>query len=957
MRGFSSPVRSRGGFAALGLLGAAAALSAVLLIGRPTGQGAGSAASRLVLLNPGAASSEATLLLRGQDGACLGKEARIELAAEALPPGGMSIVDLSDADAVGLPGDCLAAASVSAKGADLAVLALTDAMPVDGGLSAYLGQPASLAATELWVPAWGDDPTAASQLAIANPGAQAAAVQVLLYDEEGRTLTCDACRIDLAAGTATQFPVAALGRKAGAAAGTARLSARQPVLAVAVGGGADGWAAPLPFAAGGDQWLPGLFAQQTWVQASPSALLARSLGAGTTSLRMVSAGKDISALLLLREAQGKLVSRLPLGPVGFAAALGQDLSKQEADLYGGQLVPTGAVAGLSLEQWQGAAVVGAAGPQAPATDLLLPYLWEPDKDHAAWILLSSAQVSSPAKAQVAIYPAGSRKSVARWSADLAPGGSAFLDLGNPDAFANLGRGPFWATVSSDLPLAAKVLLLQRDAKAVAAAAYEGLPTSGLAREQLAPRLRLGPGSPDQATETPSPMPSPSPSPRISATPEPPTATPGPGPSATDTATPTESSTPLPSATPTPRPTEPLRPTLAATELPSPAPSPDPRSGWLRILDVTKLGEAMGLQRLARGPDGTIWGLLEGPSGGRLVSLDPQGALRRYADRREGVAAEFARLARQGSLPGFWSVDAVGRVWVGAAHYDGRAWVQVLPEQADGIGALRPGDQSLALPGGQAWVAQEAQVDCALPRGCGRLGLRLVDAEGRQAEGVDLSGAEAQGQGEGQRLLYLGPLRPPASRGAGLQQAAAAVAVTSAGLHLLDENRMVDYPLLGEPARGRLRHGGEATVGFVGQGGLKVITWIEEQRTAGPRAAIYLQEWDGAGRRWRAIEELSSGASPLAALAAAGRRVTAAADGPDGVLWLGTDGGQLLARRGRGWLVDHVPGGALSRRILGIAPAPDGSVVLATQDAVYRYAGGVFREVGQIFLPLLGKTTP
>lgn len=928
------------------------------MIGPATRQGAGSAASRLLLLNPGAASSEASLRLSGQDGACLGKEARIELGAEALPPGGMALLDLRDADAVGLPGDCWAAGTVQAKSAALAVLALTDGLSVGDGLSAYLGQPAGRAATELWLPAWGEDPTAASQLAIANPGAQQAAVQVLLYGDDGRFLTCDGCRVDLAAGETVQLPIAALGRKAGAAWGSARISSREPVLAIASGGAADGWAAPLGGSSGGDHWSGGLFAQHTWTQASPSALLARALGAGSSRLRLVSGAKDSSGLLLLREEAGKLTARLPLGPAGFAAALDMDLSKQETGLYGGQLAANGSLAALAFEAWQAAQVLGASGLPAPAADLLLPYLWEPDKDHGAWILVSSAQATSTSRAQVVIYPAGSRKSVARWSADLAPGGFVALDLGNPDAFGDLGgRGPFWATVSADLPLVAKVLLLQRDATTMAAAAYEAMPSSDLAREQLVPRLRLGPGSPDQATDTPRPVPSPSQTARLSPTPEPDTPTPRPGPSATATASPTDTATPLPSRTPTPRPTEVLRATLAATDLPSPAPSPDPRSGWRRLLDASQLGEAMGLQRLALGPDGALWCLLDGPAGGRLVTLDPQGGLRRFGDRREAVAAEFGRLGRQGSLPGFWSLDAAGRIWVGGAHFDGRTWVQVLPEQADGSGALRPGDQSLALPSGRAWVAQEAQVDCALPRGCGRLGLRLVDSEGRQAEGIDLSGDEAHGLGEGPRLLYLGPLSAPVSRGASQQQAPAAVAVTSAGLHLLDDQRRVDFPLLGPPARGRLRHGGEATASFNGSAGLSVVTWIEEQRVAGPFASIYLQRWDPAGRQWRDVASLSAGASPLAALAAAGLRVSAAAEGPDGTLWLGTDGGQLLARRGQAWLVDRLPLGSGDRRIAGLAPGSDGSVVVATRDALYHFAGGSFRQLGLIQLPALRQHRP
>lgn len=936
----------------LGLFGITTALASSLLDRPVTEQAGGSASSRLIVLNPGAASSEAAVRLQGLNGACSGKEATVEVAEGALPPGGMAVLDLRDAGVAGLPGDCDVAGTVTAKGAAVAALVLTDGLGAGSGLAGYLAQAPSQAATDLWLPLWGVNGAGAERLVVSNPNADVAALQVSLFDQTGKPLPCDACRFDLAGGRSQMLPIADLGREAGAALGTARLTARQALVAVALGQleGPDAWAAGLTDAGAADPWLPGLFAGQVWTQSSPAALLARSLGSGRSSIQVVSGSKDTGALLLLRDMAGKLQARLTQGPVGPGASMALDLGQVESGLYNGQVTSAGQLGAWSFDRWPDVAALAASAPAAPATDLLLPYLWGPDKDHAAWILVGNGQETSPARVQVAIYGAGSRKALATWSGVLPPGGFEPLDLGNQATFPGLDAGgPYWATVSADLALGVKVLLASRGAAAPGVAAYEGLAAAQLARELHAPWLRLGPGAPDQST--------PSPSPRTTATPIPETKTPDPGPSATATQVPTATPTASASPTATVLPTESLRPPLPATPLPPAAPSPDPRSGWQRLMDVTSLGQAMGLQRLARGPDGTLWCLLEGPKGGRLVALDPQGGLRRYRDRREAAAAEFGRLVRQGGLPGFWSVDAAGRLWVGAAHYDGQGWVQVLPEQADGTGALRAGDQSLALPSGRAWVAQEAQVDCAQPRGCGRLGLRSVDAAGLQGEGIDLSGEEAKGLGDGPGLLYLGPVAGAAARGTSRQQAIGGVAVTRWQLYLLDEGQSVNYPLLDPPARGRLRHGGEATASFIAPGGLTVITWIEEQLAAGPRPRIYLQRWDPAGRRWRDVEDLSAASSPLAGAATAGRRITAAAEAEDGTLWLGTDQGQLFARRGRAWSAAQIPPGAGDPRILGLMAGSDGSVIVATADALYRYAGGSFRELGLIHLPRLSQTRP
>lgn len=939
------------------LLGVAAVLGMVfsLRLLRPSAQGSdGRVASLLILLNPGPSSGEASLSLSGISSGCAGKTGQVAIDSRALAPGGMALVDLSDPGVSGLPGDCRAGGLVSGSGAAYAALVLTEETLAEGGLSAYLGLTQPEADNVLWLPRWSAAAAdgGADSLVVQNPGTAPADVAVELIAPDGGQLACDACRWTLAPQSALEVPVGALGALTGQAAGAARVVARQPLLGLALGDPVpDRWAAGLRQGSQSPPRLPGLRSRSLLRATGSSALLARGLGSGTGQLHLVASGGTLAGgTLALLDEDGKSQPSVSLDrlPPRASQALDLEAAKVAAGRYAGNLRLTGEQTGLTVTDWSSGKARSAVGWRVEGTDLLLPFLWPPDAGHAAWISVASAQEQSPTRVQVALYQPGSRKALAVASVDLPPGGSTTFDLSDESLFGKLdGATPLWATVSGDLPVVASVQLLRQVGGRTALAEYEALRADALAKELWLPWLRIGAAPAQEATATATATPPATDTPRVTDT-----ASPSPEPG-----TPTATEGPPPTASPAP--TDPVLPPLPATAVPTSGPRPDPKTGWRRLLDSEMLGDAADLVRLARTADGTVWCLLRGPRGGRLVALDPRGGLRQFADRRAGVAADFAALVRGGSVPGFWEVDAAGRVWVGGSFFDGQTWFQALPDEEQVSGLLRAGDRSAMAADGRVWVPQEARTDCERPQGCGARGLRLVDAAGGRATGIDLSDS-AGGAGQGTQLLHLGSAGPQALRLAGrstADQGGEAVAVTSQGLYLLPDPSPIAYPLLGPPAKGALRNAGEATAAYRGPQGLNVITWIEEQQVSGIRTRVYRNSWDAAGRRWSGSEDLTPAGSPLAGLVAAGQRVTAAAEAPDGTLWLGTDGGFLVGRRGTLWLLDRVPATAgAERRIRALSLAANGRTVLvATAEGLFAFDGQGFTGVRPLYLPRLAQS--
>lgn len=902
----------------------------------------GREASTLVLLNPGASAAEASVALNGISANCAGKTGRIDVDSQDLLPGGMAVLRLDDPGPSGLPGDCRASGLVSGSGAALAALVLTEESLTEGGLSAYLGLSESDAAGELWLPRWSGESAddGAASLVLQNVGAAPADVSIELLTSDGTFLSCPACRGTVPPQAALEWPIGQLGVQAGKPFGAARVVARQPVVGLALGHALpDRWAFGLGQGSLSPPRLPALRSRTLLRSTGGSALLARSLGLGGSRLDLVATGNRAGGVLTLLGEDGRAQPALNLSQLASRASESLDLegAKVTAGAYAGGLRLSGELAGATVNRWSASQARSATGWRAESTRLILPYLWPPDADHAAWIDVAAAQEQSATKARLELFEPGNAKALKVYDFDLPPGGSATLDLSNQALFGVLdGLGPLWATVSGDLPLVASVHLLRRVAGRVALADYEAPAAESLAKDIWVPWLRIGAAGPEQATATATDPPratdtaSPSPEPGT------PTATQGPPPTATAV------------------PTDPVLPPLPATAAPRSGPRPDPKTGWRRLVDHDSLGDAADLVRLARAADGTVWCLLRGTGGGRLVALEPGGAVRQFKDRKSAVEADFLGLMRGGSVAGFWETDPAGRIWVGGAHYNGRTWFQALPDEEQPSGVLRAGNRSVMAADGRVWVPQEATMDCQRPQGCGARGLRLVDPAGGLTTGIDLGDAA----GLGLPLLYLGPVSGPRSRLAGgfaADQGAEVLAVTSQALYLLPDPSPIIYPLLGPPPRGGLRNAGEATASYQGSQGLQVITWIEEQRLAGPRPRVYRNAWDAVGRRWSASEDLSGGGSPLAALVEAGQRVTAAVEAADGTLWLGTDGGFLVGRRGTLWLKARVPltvGG--DQRIRALQMGANGrTVLLATAEGLFAFDGEDFSGQRAIHLPWLG----
>ena len=464
-------------------------------------------ASLLVLLNPGPSSGEASLALTGFSEGCAGKTGRIDIDSRVLAPGGMAMVDLSDPGTSGLPGDCRASGIVSGSGAAFAALVLTEETLSGGGLSAYLGQ------TQHHLP--GDDPRRTDRLS--GLGAKLAHRHVHGRPRRdrrpaGRTAERAAVGRQKLQGDVDRRGPRVHEHQAGrAVVRRVAAPARQPEfggrfrLGLALGHPLpDRWAWGLGQGAVSPPRLPALRSRALMRSTGGSALLARGLGQGSSRLDLVATGGPAGGTLILLDPEGKAEPAVNLGQIAAGASEGLDLeaAKVAAGTYTGRLRLSGEIGGATVTQWPAGKARSATGWRPEGTDLILPYFWPPDADHAAWITVAGAQDQSLTKAQVALYEPGSRKALAVAAVDLPPGGSLTLDLSDETLFGKLdGHAALWATVSADLPVVATAHLLRRVAGRVVVADYEALAADALAKEIGAPWLRIGAAGPEQATPT------------------------------------------------------------------------------------------------------------------------------------------------------------------------------------------------------------------------------------------------------------------------------------------------------------------------------------------------------------------------------------------------------------------------------------------------------------------------
>jgi len=453
----------------------------------------------------------------------------------------------------------------------------------------------------------------------------------------------------------------------------------------------------------------------------------------------------------------------------------------------------------------------------------------------------------------------------------------------------------------------------------------------------------------------------------------------------DTATPmidlTMTATATPSETATRRATEAPSRTPAATATDTPptratvSPSPTvvrPTPGaWRRLDDSVPLPVARA--RMARlTADGEVW--LRVRSGDdepdRIAALIG-GRWRTFDDMRAAVASRYGAIASSGTVRDLWAVDERGRAWVGPAYFDSERWVK-LADDSFGIGGrLVHEDRALLDRDGRAWVPYRSRRECAEPTGCNQAGLRVFDAAGDLSLGVTFEPApEADIYGIAQVHL-LPPSRIVARPTSAAEDTSpdpelpaqtgpaelASWVVARRALYELPSTEPIPYPLLGDVG-GEARNAGYATAGTLAPDGWpQVFTWVEEHSERSIRWRILANTWRGEAG-WD-VWDLTEEAPHLSGSGGLDRaehvRLTAAAYGPDGTLWLGSSEGELAAWRDGTWLLHFTPAeGVLpALPIIDLSVAPDGTVWIVMPGGLFAYGGpdpGP-RPLERIWLPL------
>lgn len=963
--------------------------------------------STLAVLNPGITPVRVRVTYHGSAGTCQDWVVDDKSGPRAIEAAGIAFFDLSDAQASGLPDGCRAAAVVEATGSAV-VAVVVDADKAGTSAGAYSALPADSARPRVALPRWrkGDgEPRRSSRVHLfALSGAAETAVLDPL-DSAGRPIdACGRpCTISLSkTGTGSWDLLTLDALPEGKGGGSALVTAGSPVVAlvedrVSEGTGDFMLAAGLPVAEGairaplpaqlplalrlpgnslesalssaGFQWLragairaargPGPDGQDAITEAGTSEIRAQNLS--TTTVKVAAD---------LYDQAGGAPQGLARERVGAWASAAFDLASETALAAGAYAARVGAESALAARvdtAWTQAG--GAAAYVAPEAALLLvaPLIHKAFEGRSSLLTIQNTS-AAPLDVRIELRSPAQTQPILSTRTRIEAGRSVTLDLGSDAAFANLPDGfRGWALLHAEGGSAAAVVIESSGSDGRAVYAYEAISAFSAAERLVAPlvQARWDPQQPP-ATATASPSPSATRVGPASATPtpsataaEPTDETPSPGPSATETPVTPEIRTSTPVPISTVRPTDP----------PAPRPTLDAKSGWSR-----PLGEGVAIapvdravHELGLGPDGAQWFRTRGARAEDTIVLltGPGAAPRVFDGLRAAVAAEYPRIRRSGSLPGFWAVDRQGRVWIGAEHFDGQVWRKLAFDEAHPMGGRFPGAEALVDRLDQAWVPTHFRAECLRPQGCSARGLQVFTADGPPGEEIGLPDAgDAEGfgvralrflSGRGATSASLAGSGQGRDRAEGADQAGGQDwAVTPSGLYLLPQTEPVTYPMLGPPAQaGRLRNAGHASASALGPDGrLVVFTWIELQRPSGVEYRAMANTWLGNG--WD--EPVDLGGGTLWSPSLRFDRITAAAYAPDGALWVGTSSGRVASRIAGRW--QHLFTEANSPLpaagpIRGIEVDAAGTVYIASSDGVLAYRPDRI-DRRTIALPLLVK---
>lgn len=334
--------------------------------------------------------------------------------------------------------------------------------------------------------------------------------------------------------------------------------------------------------------------------------------------------------------------------------------------------------------------------------------------------------------------------------------------------------------------------------------------------------------------------------------------------------------------------------------------------------------------VSRGWDGIIWIRFDPLGADETLAVGPEGLILTRGPTRELIASGHPRVRAEGSLRDFWSIDAAGRIWLGPAYHDGKAWRVLARDGRRGESQYRFEPQTLLDAGDQAWVPYEIERSCGDPDGCLIRGLQAFGPEGPRS-GVFEFDTRSEADAYGLPWYFLLPMSGGRN--------ASPVALGRQALYRLPNPQPVDLPLLGTPVPGGLRNSGYTTLAMRDEAGRpQVFTWVELQGRETVTPSLRVQSWEESRAAWTEPVELLdlpfSGSDPSTLRLVAGDR------SPDGAaLWLAASDGGVANREGGAWTRHfgrETIGLSSAARILDLAVGPDDAVWLVATDGVYRW---------------------
>lgn len=324
-------------------------------------------------------------------------------------------------------------------------------------------------------------------------------------------------------------------------------------------------------------------------------------------------------------------------------------------------------------------------------------------------------------------------------------------------------------------------------------------------------------------------------------------------------------------------------------------------------------------------DGRVWAVGRYPASAfsTVLLAEASGTVKAYPSLRSAVDGEYGRISSSAWDAALWAEDPQGRLWLGPAYYDGHRWTEATGP-AETASELRYEERSVAQRERAIWVPFRRRVDCAEAT-CMQYGVQAFGPTGPMEIPVVFDGMErAQREDlpwlhfawDEQRDLYL---------------------VGPESLWSTSAEAWIPYRDAAPSSAFRSLLASAAATGS--EGGIDVFASATTLELA--RVNLRLRLRAGA---WDPPELLDGGV-----LAPAGDNtplVTAAAYDMRGGLWLGTSAGAVGLRSGDSWSAAYdLSNSSLDgSAIIGLLADADGSLWVATRQALHLYRSGSWRKM-------------